>query len=75
MTFPLTCFHLILNHSKVQGQGHAHFNSQYLANGDSLGKYCYGQQIESLGFRLSDLNMTLTGLIRSLLKQISTEGR
>ena len=29
---PLANLHLILVHSK--GQGHAHFDSQYLANGD-----------------------------------------
>ena len=32
MRFQLACVHFILTNSKGQGQGHAHFDSEYLGN-------------------------------------------
>ena len=34
VAFRLVYAHLILTHSKGQGQGHAHFNCEYIPNGD-----------------------------------------
>ena len=33
MAFRLAGFHLTLSHSKSQGQGHAHYDSECLSNG------------------------------------------
>ena len=41
VAFRLAFLHLTLAHSKCQGKGHAHFDCQYLANGDRYGKHCY----------------------------------
>ena len=48
--FPLAYLRLTLTHSKGQGEGRAHFDCQYLVNGDKIWQTLlyYFQQIESL---------------------------
>ena len=47
MNFLLAYLHFILADSKDQGQGQAHFDGEYLVNGDRMGKYYYCHHIES----------------------------
>ena len=58
----LTCGIRILTlvHSKGEGQVHAHFDCEYLANGYRLGKCCCRQQIESRTTALPLTYMQLT---------------
>ena len=45
MGIPIAYLYLTLDHSK--GQGQAHFDSEYLGNGDRCGKHYYCNQMES----------------------------
>ena len=46
MGFRFECFHMTLAHSKGQGQGHAHFDSEYLVIGNRYCKHNYCQYME-----------------------------
>ena len=46
----LAYLHLTLSHSIGYGQGHAHLDSEYLANGDILGEHPYLKYAVILGF-------------------------
>ena len=58
VAFRLAYSHLTVDHPK--GQSHAHFDYEYLANGDRKGRHCYWPQIESrIHFLLAYLHLTL----------------
>ena len=61
VAFLLAYLQLTVAHSKGQGQGHAHFACEYLANDDRQGKYYYcPKYYVASRFRLAYFELTLT---------------
>ena len=60
MTSRLAYLHLILAYFEGQGQGHAHFDCQYISNGDGYGKSYIANNIKlHMALTLAYLHLTL----------------
>ena len=59
MDFRMVYLHLTLAHSKVQRQGHGHFDNELLGNGDRVKLLLPSNSKSSMGFHLAYLHLTL----------------
>ena len=64
--FPMVYLHLTLARSKGQSQGHAHFDCEYLVNGDRQGEYLLlpTRMKSPIGFRMVYLHFTLARCVK-----------
>ena len=61
VTFGLAYLHLTLGHCKGQGQGHEHFDCEYLENNDKRDKHYYCRRRQTpTAFRIEYKHFTLT---------------